>query len=89
MSYLAELSATLDKAQAETAAELWPTQAVPQIPPAALKVIAELGDDTLLAEAALVWIRQKKQEAIGALLGTYYTAEQLEAMRQKALEGAT
>lgn len=87
-SFLTDLSNELDKAQRQIPDELWPQPTAPELLPVVRVLIQEIGKDPLLAEAALAWVRQKKQEAVAATLSVYYTPEQLEAMRQKAMEEA-
>lgn len=64
----------------------------PQAPPilaASVKVVQEIGEDPILAEAVLSWVRQKKRETVMAQLQTLYTPEQLQAMIDRANGGET
>jgi hypothetical protein len=88
MSFLTELAGELDKAQQSVPEELWPQAQPPQFPQVVLRIAEEIGDDVLLGEAALNWIKRKKREAMLAAMGVYYTPEELEAMRQRAAEDA-
>ena len=83
-SYLKELAAELNQAQAEVAAELWPPQQSKELIPVVRSLVAELANDQILAEATLSWVRQKKQEIILATLERLYTPEQLAEMRARA-----
>jgi hypothetical protein len=58
---------------------LWPTQRA-SIPPVILRLVDEIGDDVVLAEAVLSWVREKKTEIVGAKLNVLYSPGQIEAM---------
>lgn len=80
MTSLRELAAEIDQADQAEAANLW-SQAT--IPPVVMRLVGEIGDDAVLAEAALRWVRDKKREVTAAMLHVLYTPEQLEAMSQQ------
>lgn len=84
-NFLATLMQDADRTSQQEAAELWPDQSK-QVLPVVQSLSAEIGTDQLLGEAALAWVRMKKQELMAAALGVYYTPAQLEAMRAKAAE---
>lgn len=54
-----------------------------RVPSVVAKVVEEIGSNTLLAEAALHWIRTKKQEMVQGQLVTLYGPEHLERLKQK------
>lgn len=81
------LAEQMGQDQAQLANDLWGSQqpAAPKSPsPVLVRIAEEVGDDQLLGEAALAWIKLKKQETLLAKLSVYYTQEQLAAMRAAA-----
>jgi len=86
MSFLTELAADLNREQGAVPADLWPSQGHPEFPAAVLKLADEIGDDEILAEAALKWVKQKKRDMILAKIGTLYTPEELEALKKRLSE---
>ncbi len=53
------------------------------MPPVVTKIVQEIGDDVILAEATLRWVRVKKQQLTQSQLATLYGAEYLETLKRK------
>ena len=85
MVSLVEMMEVLSKVDSEVE-ELWPTPVAPELKPVVKLLADEIGDNLILAEGALAWVRLKKQEILLATLNTIYTPEQLEALRKKMEE---
>ena len=56
------------------------------LPPAMVKLAQEIGTDEVLAEAALAWVRSKKQDVTKAKLVALYGQDAVQSMTEK-LEG--